>query len=207
MWTSIVLLLSACAPVGQNLSDSPAGSTGLSYKNTVCDHQFSNSQLASAPEFVEIENNTIVTGRTSEDLFAALATAPNNGGGATVWNLKWQFDSRYGPRGCRISDLETRVAITYQLPLWPDRLLAIDQQFADQWNDYSDALRAHHCMHGKTGIDASIEVKESLRRMAPRSTCEQLKVDADELARSIISKYKDVESRFTPPSAEEYFSR
>jgi len=99
------------------------------------------------------------------------------------------------------------VTINYELPLWPESVAATNRQVVDQWNQYSDALRTHHCLHGKTGIDASIEVKESLRRMAPRSTCDQLKADGDELARSIVGKFKEVESLFSRPLVKDFFPR
>jgi len=206
---AFVMLLVGCAPIETQVTEplinrNPTASTSVS---TVCNHQFTPAQLASVPSFIEAENNVIITGSTRQELFASLINvAPNRGVGTTVWNLKWQFDSRSSSRGCNIQDVLTQVEIDYQLPLWPERLTATNRQVVEGWNQYSDALRAHHCLHGKTGIDASIEVKESLRRMAPRSTCDQLKADADELARSIVGKYKEVESQFSPPSANDFFA-
>ena len=207
----LMILLVGCAPLEPLeplVTDAEINQSAVAFEpaNMVCNHQFTPAQLASRPNFIETENNAIITGNTTRELFTSLASVtPNRGIGATVWNLKWQFDSRSSSRGCKIADVGTQVAITYELPLWPERVAATNRQIVDQWNQYSDALRVHHCLHGKTGIDASIEVKESLRRMAPRNSCDQLKADADELARSIVGKYKAVESQFSPPAMNDFF--
>ncbi len=173
--------------------------------NTVCNHQFTSTQLASRPRFTENETNTVISGESARELLRSVKSlVPNDGTGSTKWDLKWSFDTRRGARGCGIGRVETQVVVNYQLPLWPDQLFAINRDLTDQWNRYSDALRAHHCMHGKASIDASIEVKESLQRMSSRSDCSQMQLDADELAKSIVGNYKEIESRFEPPVVTDY---
>lgn len=182
-----------------------SGDAPVSPANAVCNHQFTSLQLASRPRFTESESNTIISGRSARELLRSVKSlVPNDGAGSTQWDLKWSFDTRNGARGCGIGSVATQVAVNYQLPLWPDQLFATNRDLTDQWNRYSDALRAHHCMHGKTGIDASIEVQESLRRMSVRSDCTQMQVEADELARSIVRSYKDIESQFVPPVVTDY---
>jgi len=201
-----LVFLTGCAPLEPVDNTVPVIQSVGSTTNTVCGHDFTPDQLVSQPNFTEAEDSSIISGNTAEELIESLLSAtPNRGVGSTVWNLKWRFDSRNSINGCQIHNVATEVDINYQLPLWTERFSASNAQVVGQWTEYSDALRAHHCMHGKTGIDASIEVKESLVRMAPRNSCEQLKVDADELARSIVGKYKDVESRFTAPVLNDYF--
>jgi len=182
-----------------------SGEDRASRNNTVCNHQFTNDQIRSNPNFSETEDNTIITGRVGSELLRSLInTVPGRGVGNTKWDLKWSIDSLSGLKGCSVGRAETQVVVKYQLPLWPDQLFATNRDLTDKWSQYSDALRNHHCMHGKTGIDASIEVKESLKRMAPRRTCTQLEADADALARSIIGKYKELESGFTAPLVTDY---
>lgn len=175
---------------------------------TVCNHNFSTSQIALKPLFTEVETNSIVSGSSVSELMASLSrTVPNSGTGNTRWNINWVFDTQRGLRGCGLKNVETNVQIDYQLPLWPGRLTATNRTLIDQWNNYSDSLRAHHCEHGKTGIDAALEVKATLQQLPMQRSCSGLQVEADALARSIIGKYKNIEAGFTPPKVTDFLQR
>ena len=181
----------------------PASS--VQFDNVVCNHNFNRQQLVSPPDIVEKENNIIISGNTAGELIRSLVrTVPNNGAGQTRWDMKWSFSTGAGVNGCSVSDVATEVLVNYQLPLWPDQLTASDRNLTEQWMKYSDELRVHHCMHGKTGIDAAIEVKQSLQTIAPGGNCRQLEVDADNLARDIVNRYKEQEAKFVSPAVLDY---
>jgi len=134
-------------------------------------------------------------------------SVPYRGIGNTRWNINWVFDTQRGITSCSLQNVETNVQIDYTLPLWPGRLTATDKTLIDQWNNYSDSLRAHHCEHGKTGIDAALEVKATLQQLPSQRSCTSLQVEADALARSIIGKYKNIEAGFTPPRVTDFLQR
>lgn len=175
--------------------------------NAVCNHEFTARQLTLQPQFAEKESNSIISGNTSRELRRSINTSVHRGAGNTRWNIGWTFDSRRNLSGCAIENVQAGVEVDYHLPLWPEQLYVSNRVLAEQWSQYSDALRAHHCKHGRVGIDASIEVKSSLQLLRPRGSCEQMEVDADALARSIIGKYKEIESRFEPPVLDSFISR
>lgn len=198
--------VSACAvPVEQN----PAvAKQGVAVPNTVCNHEFSLQQLSLRPQFVEKETNSIVSGNTSRELLTSLRNAvPYGGIGNTQWNINWMFDTRRGALGCSIRNVRTNVQVDYHLPLWPGQLYTRNRTLTDQWNQYSDSLRAHHCKHGKAGIDAALDVKSSLQSLAPQGNCTDLENSADALARSVIGKYKKMEAEFTRPLATDFLPR
>lgn len=212
-----VMLVVSCTPT-EIRTNGPARNNSLavvlqngdisSSSNAVCGHRFSELQLAAKPSFIETESNTIISGGNARELLRSLVTTvPDSGIGNTKWDLSWSFNTRNGSRGCSIRDVVTKVNVNYQLPLWPDRLFATNRDLTDQWGRFSDELRQHHCMHGKAGIEASIEVKESLKRMAPRNDCLQLKTDANDLAKSIVSRYKEIESGFDAPVVTDFIRR
>lgn len=176
--------------------------------DTICDHRFTTAQLSLNPLFSEMETNSIVSGTSAAELMASLSRSiPYRGTGNTRWNISWVFDTQPGLTGCSLENVETNVQIDYHLPLWPGRLTASNKTLIDQWNSYSDSLRAHHCEHGKTGIDAALEVKAGLQQLPPQRSCSGLQADADTLARSLIGKYKAIEAGFTPPRVTDFLQR
>ena len=180
----------------------------VTVSSMICNHDFSTSQLSLKPLFTETETNSIVSGNTPEELMASLArSVPYRGVGNTRWNINWVFDTQRGITGCSLQNVETNVQIDYSLPLWPGRLTANNKTLIDQWNSYTDTLRVHHCKHGKTGIDAALEVKATLQQLPSQGSCTNLQVEADALARSIIGKYKNIEAGFTPPQVAEFLQR
>ncbi len=210
--SALIGLTASCAPVpllpsGSASIENDTALVDISQPNAVCNHQFSDAQLRLKPNFLENEDNVIIAGDSGRELLRSLvASVPNGGTGYTKWDLKWSFESRRTTKGCGVRGAEAQVLVRYKLPLWPDQLFATDRDLTDQWNRYGDTLRAHHCKHGKTGIDASLEVKEALQAMAPRRDCAQLEADADMLARSIIGRYKQMESGFQPPDVTDYIN-
>jgi len=200
-----IALLSGCSV---HAPAAVSGELPTSTSGTVCKHNFSTEQLSLNPLFTEIETNSIIDGTTSGELMASLSrSVPNRGNGNTRWNINWVFDTQRSISGCGLQNVETNVQIDYHLPLWPGRLTATNRTLIDQWNNYSDSLRAHHCEHGKTGIDAALEVKATLQELPMQGSCTELQVEADALARSIIGKYKEIESGFTPPRVTDFLQR
>ncbi len=205
-------LLSACTRPVPLLPESGSAvlnnSTHLVSGNSICNHSFNATQRSFQPIFNEKESNSIVEGSTHAELLRSLrSTSAFQGQGNTKWTVSWSFDLRRNALGCRIADVKTSVDVNYHFPIWSGQLVANNRTLASQWSEYSDALRVHHCKHGKTGIDASLEVGVRLRRLKPISSCETLKREADALARSVISVYKLVESDFTPPNMSDYLKR
>ena len=173
--------------------------------NAVCNHEFSASQTELQPSFIERETNSIIVGDTTETLLSSLDTSTDfQGRGNSRWVVKWSFDARRSGIACAVSNVVTSVEVDYNFPLWPEQLSVTDRTLADQWNQYSDAMRAHHCRHGKAGIDASLELKARLQQLQGSGSCDALIEQGDALAKSIINGYKQLETSFTPPQISDF---
>ena len=173
--------------------------------NTVCNHQFNANQRSLAPSFIEREANSIIDGNNVEELLNSIRVqTAHNGQGNTRWTISWSYDSQPGVAGCRLTNIETNVVVSYHLPLWPEQLVSNNRALAAQWTQYSDALRSYHCQHGKLGIDASIEVMSKLQELGASGGCKSLMQEADALADSIIEKYRQIEAGFVPPKINQY---
>ena len=173
--------------------------------NAVCDHEFSAGQTDLQPSFIEREFNSIIDGDTTEALLTSLNTATDfQGKGNSRWMASWSFDASPSALGCAIDNVVTSVEVEYNFPLWPEQLSVTNRNLADQWNQYSDAMRTHHCRHGKAGIDASLEVRARLQQLEGSGSCEALIEQGDALARSIIEEYKQLETGYTPPEISDF---
>ncbi len=174
----------------------------------VCRHEFSDAQRDLQPVYTERESNSIVEGDTLQALMQSLwSTAEYQGRGNTKWTVSWSFDTTPVAGGCVTENVQADVAVNYHLPLWPDQITTVNRTLSDQWTQYSDALRAHHCKHGKAGIDASLDVKSSLQQLSGSGSCALLTQQADALARTIIDDYKAAEAGFTLPRMSDYLQR
>jgi len=168
-------------------------------------HQFDANQNAVGPDFVETEANSAVDGNTPSELLRSLNSAnPYRGAGNSLWTISWAYDTEPGAGSCSVNNAMVSVTIDYHLPIWPEQINTPNRILASRWNEYSDALRTHHCKHGKTGIDAALAVKSSLQQLGINGSCDRLEVEADALARSIINTYKAAESQFVPPVISDY---
>lgn len=211
LFLTAALLLSSCSqqlpPLPESVETVPDRVATLP-DNRVCNHTFDSAQRSLQPNFEETETNSIVRGETFADLMKSLRSdATYRGQGNTRWTINWSFDSRRSAVGCFIDNVETTVDVNYHFPIWSDQLVVSNRTLADQWGEYSDALRTHHCKHGKTGIDASLEVGSRLRQLLPARSCDELVQEADNMARKVIEVFRLVESGFTPPNILDYIKR
>jgi len=197
------LLLVSCA--SRNLQVPRLDTQTQTADSVVCDHQFTTEQLALSPSYTENEFNVVINGNSETELVQALDTElPFGGHGRTKWKVNWQFELKPNLGGCRVADVRSNVEVVYQLPLWPDQILAANKQLTENWVSYSDALRNHYCAHGKFGIDASVEIKKQLAALQSSATCGQAEASANALVRSIIDNHKQAEARLIPPAVSDY---
>ncbi len=212
---STVLILAGCgpaeipeAPILPVSTFIPVSDPAPNASNIFCSHEFTEIQKQAQPNFTESETSHMIYGDNGRQLLGSLAIAASKGRSAeTRWDLMWQFDTKRRFNTCSIVNAVTEVAISYHLPLWPEQVTTENRELSAQWDRYNDALRAHHCKHGKTGIDAAIALKGVLLGMEPRDSCEQLEADADVLARSLVGKYNELEARYRPPVVTEFIVR
>ncbi|UCB53724.1 MAG: DUF922 domain-containing protein [Thiotrichales bacterium] len=113
----------------------------------------------------------------------------------TKWNISWRFWWYDSNETCDISKVETELDVTYTLPRL-DRSVAIPDQVIARWEDYFAALFDHEQGHKDIGLKAAHEIQNKLASMAPRKTCRQLELDANEIARNVIDRYVRFEKAY-----------
>lgn len=150
--------------------------------------------------YSEKETNVVIEGESIEGLRQALKVVKPGGETAdfarTVWTVNWEFDWRASSTGCQITSAVAATEIDYQFPVWPQQITSVNESLINQWNGFTDNLRARHCGYGEFGIQAAIEVEQALKTMASRKSCQQLEIDANDLARIIVERYETREKKF-----------
>ena len=150
--------------------------------------------------YSEKENNFVVEGDSIESLRQAMGVVMPVGYtgdfASSRWTVNWEFDWRAASSGCRVTSAVATTEISYQFPVWPQQITSANKGLIDQWNRFTQNLRARHCSYGEFGIQAAIEVKQALTTMAPRKSCQQVEMDANELARVIVERHETRERKF-----------
>lgn len=143
----------------------------------------------------------MVEGKTAEDIWTdVLAKTPVHQNGKryaahTKWNVSWQFWWLDNGNSCEISKVTTGLEVTYTLPRLKQTSSMPDSVVA-HWDKYSAALFDHELGHKDLGSRAAIEIENKILNMAPRDSCERLESDANEIGKSMISKYSRFEKDY-----------
>ena len=105
-----------------------------------------------------------------------------------VWNYRWESRDNF----CKLNHVDTRVNIIYTMPKLAEshRQKAIETRF----NAYYTALMNHEHGHKESGIEAAIEIEETLLSIPEKTNCQELEAVANNKAKNIIRKYnkKDI---------------
>jgi len=143
----------------------------------------------------------LVDGNTAEDIWAdTLAKSPVKENGKqhvayTRWHVNWQFWWLEHGSSCEIDKVTTKLDVTYTLPRLKQSA-SIPQSVAAHWEKYYAALLDHEHGHKRLGIKAAIEIENQLLNMEPRLSCEQLELDANNMAKNVIDKYSQLEKEY-----------
>jgi predicted secreted Zn-dependent protease len=143
----------------------------------------------------------MVEGETAEDIWTdVLAKTPVHQNGKryaayTKWNVGWQFWWLDNGNSCEITRVTTGLEVTYTLPRLKQTSSMPDTVVA-RWDKYYAALFDHETGHKDLGSRAAIEIENKILNMAPRDSCERLESDANEIGKSMISKYSRIEKDY-----------
>ena len=143
----------------------------------------------------------MVTGNTAADIWAdILAKSPVEHNGKshvayTKWNVNWRFWWLDKGDSCEISKVKSRLDVTYTLPKL-NKTSSIPESVIEHWGKYYSALFEHEQGHKDLGMKAAIETENQISDMSPRSNCEQLELDANEIGKNVIDKYSRIEKEY-----------
>lgn len=134
---------------------------------------------------VRIEEKIIhypVLGNSLDELRAQLqrrASAPDGGAhGRTHSEITVEYGLDETATGCRMRDLEVRLAITVMLPEWMPGANA-DPQLLERWNRAAGALERHEATHRRYAREAAEALRLRLLAVGTRPDCTAVRGDAN----------------------------
>jgi predicted secreted Zn-dependent protease len=142
-----------------------------------------------------------VDGSTAEDIWTdILAKSPVKENGKqhvayTRWDVNWKFWWLDYGSSCEINKVTTKLDVTYTLPRLKQDA-SIPQSVTAHWEKYYAALLDHEHGHKRLGVKAAIEIENLLLNIGPRLSCEQLELDANNMARNVVDKYSRLENEY-----------
>lgn len=152
----------------------------------------------------ETRFNTVyymVGGNTAEDIWAdIMAKTPVLQNGKqhiayTKWYVNWRFWWLDNGESCDISKVTTKLDVTYTLPRLK-KTSTTPEPVITRWEEYYSALFDHEQGHKDLGIKAAIEVENEISNMGPKSSCNQLELDANKIGNNVINKYSRIEKEY-----------
>lgn len=152
----------------------------------------------------ETRFNTVyymVGGNTAEDIWAdIMAKTPVLQNGKqhiayTKWHVNWRFWWLDNGESCDISKVTTKLDVTYTLPRLK-KTSTTPEPVITRWEEYYSALFDHEQGHKDLGIKAAIEVENEISNMGPKSSCNQLELDANKIGNNVINKYSRIEKEY-----------
>jgi predicted secreted Zn-dependent protease len=113
----------------------------------------------------------------------------------TDWNVKWNY--RYEPRGadCKVTSMQTSLAVHYLMPRWKGRDQA-SEKLKQQWDRFYAALLLHEEGHGTIGRRAAEEIDTALQDLGRGLRCSELNTRIQETAKGILEKYREEERNY-----------
>ena len=139
-------------------------------------------------DYYDIAGQTAAELREEMNRNGVLWTNGNIYDAYTGWDVKWNYRYRITDTDCSISAVTTTLYVEFRLPRWvnydsgPSALMK-------KWDAYIQSLRRHENGHKDFGIQAAIEIEQSIAELDPAVTCDALAKTANELGRRILSEY------------------
>jgi predicted secreted Zn-dependent protease len=163
---------------------------------------FSATPAYAKPKVVIKHKNYKVRGHSIEEIQQSIhshgLTAENGETFAanTDYSLFWQFTFHEDNSGCSIGSANTKVIITYTMPMLEDGL-NINKATKDQWDTYYNSLKIHENGHAKLGMQAAEEIQWAIiNTLPPMQDCLELAKAANSLGESIANKYHNDNIRY-----------
>ena len=141
-----------------------------------------------------------VTGSTLREIRQSLdRSRPHVGStqhdGMTVWSIDWNLSVFRRGNTCRLRSFAIRTKAAITLPFWAMPTNA-PADLTKAWGDYSAALGEHELGHVKFAKAAATEIRHRVRTIGPRTDCEALTKEINELAGGILQDYRQKEKEY-----------
>jgi predicted secreted Zn-dependent protease len=139
-------------------------------------------------DYYDIEGQTAAELRDQMDRNGVLWTDGNIYDAYTGWNVNWNYRYRVTDFQCSIRSVTTTLDVEIRLPRWINYASG-SSALKRKWDLYMQSLRQHEKGHKDLGVEAAVEIEQSIAVLESAATCDDLAEAANELGRSIISKY------------------
>lgn len=158
-------------------------------------------ETGAQPKILTEYQNYPIQGQTAKELHDQIKQHGHydNGeryAGFTEWSVTWHFFYREIPnQGCGITSVSTDVKIVYLLPQWIS-INSAPLELKNKWIKNMEALKTHEQGHGKHALLAAQEIEQTLMRLPREIQCQSLENKANQVAKSIISKYNKEDIKY-----------
>jgi predicted secreted Zn-dependent protease len=148
-----------------------------------------------APEILQTAAYYHVNGRTVAQIRSQMHDAGpldldgRHNDASTSWYVTWAYPFNREARGCTTGSVSVTVRIMLQLPRW-DRPAGVAQDVAQRWGEFAQALQLHEDGHKQIVIDAARRLAVLLPAIAPQSSCEDLRIRADNEGQRILAEMR-----------------
>ncbi len=112
--------------------------------------------------------------------------------GSTKYNINWQFWWKRSSKQCRISKVKTTLKLKYTMP----KLESDIKEVQVVWNSWYPNLRKHEKRHGQLAKKMTSKIDSSIYNMKPRSNCDLLSKEANELGYKLLDKLKQENAEY-----------
>ncbi|SCX89525.1 DUF922 domain-containing Zn-dependent protease [Desulfoluna spongiiphila] len=113
----------------------------------------------------------------------------------TTWTASWRYSWESGPSRCRITAVETSVAVLHRYPRWVNKKEA-GPGLQHRWERYMAHLATHENGHKNIGIAATAAIEQAIRQMPALSNCQALEAAANGLAEEVLDTYRAQEASY-----------
>lgn len=159
---------------------------------------FFSSMLQAAPVIHETYADYQITGHSVDALRAQMSmlgpmdVADKHFDASTKWAVNWQYRYQMVDHVCYFTKVNVKVDVTYHFPEWSDYLSG-SEALQYHWDNYMQHLMTHEKGHAGHGILAATTIDNTLRRLPPMQSCEDLSRTADHIAYQIIAEYNTID--------------
>ncbi|MCE0558231.1 MULTISPECIES: DUF922 domain-containing protein [unclassified Motilimonas] len=111
------------------------------------------------------------------------------------WQKGWVLITKESPSGCKITHVNTWLKIDYRLPRWLDQATA-PEALQLKWEGFYQGIFMHLDGHKKIAVEALQAIEKSILTLPAAATCEEIKLQAEDLAQQHILKIANAEKNY-----------
>ncbi len=113
----------------------------------------------------------------------------------TTWRVGWEFETISSNNKCTLKNVIVITEIKIVMPKWVNYSSA-KKEVRQIWDKYYKALLDHENGHKEIGLKAADEIEKEIKKIKPKSSCDELERDINRNGDYVIAKYNSVEKEY-----------